>query len=252
MRIGTCLLTASWDSATAIVVLFPHTALEDSNISPSHPATLWLGDILLGVMTISRSWALLSLTASARFCEAANLPDYGHGTLSKHTAQEIIAKLNLTANVEKGFYAQTFEDSAKVDNRSVSTAIYYLLEGADGPSYWHRVDAVEIWHYYAGAPLTLSLSNDDGNPVRQTVLGPAIFNGEQPQVAIQRMEWQHAQSLGDWTLVGTTGKHLCPWNALSSSPLNNTQQLRPALWRAVSSLRRRVGNPKAHSNARDM
>ena len=161
-------------------------------------------------MSASRSWVLLSLAASAHVCETANLPGCGHGTPGRHTAQEVIAQLNLTANVEKGFYAQTFEDPDKVNNRSVSTAIYYLLEGADSPSYWHRVDAVEIWHYYAGAPLTLSLSNDDGKPVRQNVLGPDIFNGEQPQVAIQKMEWQHAQSLGDWTLVGTTGKHFCP------------------------------------------
>lgn len=158
-------------------------------------------------MSIFRSWVLLSLAASARVCETANLPGCGHATPGRHTAQEVIAKLNLTANVEKGFYAQTFEDPDKVDNRSVSTAIYYLLEGVEGPSYWHRVDAVEIWHYYAGAPLTLSLSHDDGQPVRQTVLGPDIFNGERPQVAIQKMEWQHARSLGDWTLVGTTGKH---------------------------------------------
>lgn len=213
-HIGSRLLTACSDPATFVVVLSSHTALEDPDISPTHTATIWSGHILLGAMAISRSLILLSLAVSARFCQAANAPDYGHGIRGKHTAQEVIARLNLTANVEKGFYAQTFEDPAKVDNRSVSTAIYYLLEGVDGPSYWHRVDAVEIWHYYTGAPLKLSLSNDDGNPVRQAILGPDIFKDERPQVAIQKMEWQHAQSLGDWTLVGTTGKHLYPRNAL--------------------------------------
>ena len=125
--------------------------------------------------------------------------------IEKHTAQEVIAKLGLVPNIEKGYYVQTFQDSNTVNNRSASTAIYYLLEGSAGPSYWHRVDAVEIWHHYAGAPLTLSLSNDDGNPVIKHVLGPDIFNGQQPQIIIGKWEWQRATSLGDWTLVGTTG-----------------------------------------------
>ncbi|KAK8024258.1 hypothetical protein PG993_012324 [Apiospora rasikravindrae] len=133
-----------------------------------------------------------------------------------HTAQEVIAKLNLTANPEKGYFVESFRDpdnatitdphNGTVSQRSFSTAIYYLLEGCDGDSVWHRVDAVEVWHYYAGAPLTLSLSYDDGKPVTKKVLGPVIFaeDGQRPQVAIGKFQWQSARSHGDWTLVGTT------------------------------------------------
>lgn len=128
--------------------------------------------------------------------------------ISKRTAQEVIAQLNLTVNDEKGYYIQTFQDPGVVPgtNRSLSTAIYYLLEGSEGDSYWHKIDAVEVWHHYAGAPLTLSLSHDDGTPVRVVTLGPDVFAGQQPQYAIERWEWQSARSLGDWTLVGTTGE----------------------------------------------
>ncbi|KAK6839824.1 hypothetical protein PG995_006916 [Apiospora arundinis] len=132
-----------------------------------------------------------------------------------HTAQEFIAKLNLTANPEKGYFIQTFQDPDNVtitssngttSQRSFSTAIYYLLEGSDGDSVWHRVDAVEVWHYYAGAPLTLSLSYDDGKPITKKVLGPDIFSDDEqrPQVAIGKFQWQSARSHGNWTLVGTT------------------------------------------------
>ncbi|KAL2136968.1 hypothetical protein VTI74DRAFT_11150 [Chaetomium olivicolor] len=131
--------------------------------------------------------------------------------INRRTAQEVIAQLNLIPNVEKGYYVETFRDTINVATaknstpaRSASTAIYYLLEGSAGFSRWHRVDAVEVWHYYAGAPLTLSLSRDDGSPVRQVTLGPDVFAGQQPQVAIAKWEWQRARSLGDWTLVGTT------------------------------------------------
>lgn len=126
--------------------------------------------------------------------------------IDQRSAQEVVKQLNLQVNVEKGYYAQTFEDPDKVNNRSVSTLIYYLLEGSEGNSKWHRVDATEIWHYYAGAPLTLSLSRDDGAPVAKHVLGADIFNKQAPQVVIPKNTWQSAHSLGSWTLVGTTGE----------------------------------------------
>lgn len=150
--------------------------------------------------------------------EARALPDRGqshhHSTpINKRTAQEVIAQLNLIPNVEKGYFVETFRDTDNVTttsggtaNRTASTAIYYLLAGSEGFSRWHRVDAVELWHYYAGAPLTLSLSHNDGSPVREVKLGQDIFDGQQPQVAIGKWEWQRARSCGAWTLVGTTGK----------------------------------------------
>lgn len=145
---------------------------------------------------------------------AASMAPGAHGndthiSINKRSAQDVVAQLGLIANVEKGYFLQTFQDEdSNANNRSASTAIYYLLEGSSGPSYWHHVDAVEIWHYYAGAPLTLSLSKNDGQPVTEKVLGPDVFDGQQPQVVIAKGEWQRAQSLGDWTLVGTTGNIL--------------------------------------------
>ncbi|KAH8426575.1 cupin domain-containing protein [Aspergillus melleus] len=123
---------------------------------------------------------------------------------STHTAQDVIQALNLAPHPEKGYYIETFRDrNESADGRSCGTYIYYLLEGESGLSHWHRVlDAVEVWHYYAGAPLQLSLSWDDGKPVRDLVLGPDLWKDQRPQIVIERGEWQHAQSLGDWTLVG--------------------------------------------------
>lgn len=135
--------------------------------------------------------------------------------MASRTAQDVIKALNLAPHPEKGYYIETYRDTATVTSsstassaapskdRSSSTYIYYLLEGEAGLSHWHRVlDAVEVWHYYAGAPLQLSLSWDDGKPVRDVVLGADLWAGQRPQAIIERGEWQHAQSLGDWTLVG--------------------------------------------------
>ncbi|KAK7749085.1 hypothetical protein SLS62_008480 [Diatrype stigma] len=150
----------------------------------------------------------------------------------QHTAQEVIDLLGLAPSAEKGWYSETFRDAALQPgtNRSVSTAIYFLLEGAADYSYWHRVDAAEVWHYYAGAPLSLYLALDDGTPVREHVLGGDLFasgagaggakgqgqgqglQGQQPQqqqrpqAVVAKGEWQRAKSWGNWTLVGTTGE----------------------------------------------
>ncbi len=117
------------------------------------------------------------------------------------TADEIIARLGLQSHPEGGHYHQTF--LAPDQPRGASTAIYFLLKGTER-SHWHRVvDADEVWHFYAGAPLELSLS-DDGRKVRHLRLGTNFEVGELPQAVVLRGVWQAARSLGNWTLVGCT------------------------------------------------
>lgn len=117
-------------------------------------------------------------------------------------AAEVIARLGLERHPEGGWYRQTFADVADAGGRARSTAIYYLLEGQDR-SAWHRVDAAEIWHWYAGAALLLRLSHD-GEMVRQQTLGSDLAQGQLPQGIVPAGSWQSAKSLGDWTLVGCT------------------------------------------------
>ena len=117
-------------------------------------------------------------------------------------ADQIIELLGLQPHPEGGYFRETFRDARVVEGRSCSTAIYFLLK--DGQvSHWHRVDAVEVWHWYAGAPLELGIAPDGG--LKQIVrLGPSLLTGERPQVVIPAHHWQRARSLGRWTLVGCT------------------------------------------------
>jgi predicted cupin superfamily sugar epimerase len=118
------------------------------------------------------------------------------------TAAEIIARLELKPHPEGGYFRETFRDPRlDADGRSVSTAIYFLL-ARDEHSHWHRIDAVEIWHYYAGSPLTLEITDADGR--RVVTLGPDLAAGEVPQAIVPAQAWQAAESTGDWTLVGCT------------------------------------------------
>ena len=118
------------------------------------------------------------------------------------SAADIIARLALQPHPEGGHYRETFRDSGTDDDgRAHSTAIFFLLARGER-SHWHRIDAVEIWHYYAGSALTLHIA-DDGNK-HSVRLGPNLAAGEVPQAIVPAQAWQAAESTGDWTLVGCT------------------------------------------------
>ena len=118
------------------------------------------------------------------------------------TADDIIARLALSRHPEGGFYRETFRDGPGPDGRARSTQIYYLLPAGE-ISAWHRVDAVETWHWYAGAPLVLTISSN-GHDAEALILGQDLAAGHRPQRIVPAGAWQTAESLGAWTLVGCT------------------------------------------------
>ncbi len=121
---------------------------------------------------------------------------------SRLSAAEIIARLDLKPHPEGGHFRETFRDPLNArDGRAASTAIYFLLARGER-SHWHRIDAAEVWHYYAGSPLKLSIAHD--GPVETIRLGAELAAGERPQAVVPAHAWQAAESLGNWTLVGCT------------------------------------------------
>ena len=114
-------------------------------------------------------------------------------------AEKIIRLLALKPHPEGGHYRETFRDGD--GTRPHSTAIYFLLKAGER-SHWHRIDAVEVWHWYRGAPLELRIAAGGG--IETHVLGNDLAKGEVPQVVVPRHAWQAARSLGDYTLVGCT------------------------------------------------
>jgi predicted cupin superfamily sugar epimerase len=117
------------------------------------------------------------------------------------TAAEIIRKLDLKPHPEGGHYRETHRDEAGAGGRAHSTAIYFLLARGER-SHWHRIDAVEVWHYYAGDPLKLEIV--DGPKEMIVRLGPNVSADETPQAVVPARAWQAAETLGEWTLCGCT------------------------------------------------
>jgi predicted cupin superfamily sugar epimerase len=99
------------------------------------------------------------------------------------SAEDVIRLLELKPHPEGGHFRETFRDARRVEGgRAASTAIYFLLARGER-SRWHRVDAAETWHWYAGEGLAA---------------------GERPQAIVPALAWQAAASTGEWTLCGCT------------------------------------------------
>ncbi len=116
-------------------------------------------------------------------------------------ARRVIAALGLAPHPEGGHFRETWRHAPHAGGRGAGTAIYYLLAAGE-VSAWHRVDATEIWHFYAGAPLRLTIRAEGRDlPV---LLGGDVAGGHVPQAIVPSRAWQTAESTGAWTLVGCT------------------------------------------------
>jgi predicted cupin superfamily sugar epimerase len=120
------------------------------------------------------------------------------------SATDVIRLLDLKPHPEGGHYRETFRDRRTVDGqRTASTAIYFVLARGER-SHWHKIDAVEIWHYHAGAPLLLEIASREGTTIERLRLGPNLVAEERPQAVVPAHAWQAAESFGESTLVGCT------------------------------------------------
>jgi uncharacterized protein len=118
-------------------------------------------------------------------------------------AETIIATLRLQPHPEGGHYLETWRADTP-GGRPAGSAIYFLLRAGED-SHWHRVDAAEVWHFYAGDPLILSIADGQGTEEPVTyILGPDLEAGQHPQVIVPPGAWQAARLTGAWTLVGCT------------------------------------------------
>lgn len=120
--------------------------------------------------------------------------------MTELSADQVIATLDLAPHPEGGHYRQTWV--ATNAGRPSGTCIYFLLKQGEH-SAWHAVDATEIWHFHAGAPLKLELSPDVNGPAVIHTLTGDLREGR-PQIIVPEGHWQRARSTGAYTLVSCT------------------------------------------------
>jgi predicted cupin superfamily sugar epimerase len=137
-----------------------------------------------------------------RLLELAPHPEGGH---FRETFRDDVVRFafpRLRGTVGVGSRANPAREQAE-NSRPASTAIYFLLARGER-SHWHRIDAAELWHFYAGAPLALEIAANEHGPITCVLLGTDLARGERPQAVVPARAWQAAESLGEWTLVGCT------------------------------------------------
>ncbi len=124
-------------------------------------------------------------------------------------AETWIRELDLLPHPEGGFFRETFRAESLPFElpgrgaRSASTAIYFLLRHPDFSAF-HRVRSDEVWHHYAGAPLSLhTLDPERGHETFR--LGPHVEQGERPQLVVRAGVYQAARLAGPgYALCGCT------------------------------------------------
>ncbi|MGB6687220.1 MAG: cupin domain-containing protein [Terracidiphilus sp.] len=125
------------------------------------------------------------------------------------TADEIKTLLNLKPHfIEGGYFRRTYASPGTAElprgPRSLSTAIYYLLEPGT-LSEMHMLDSDEIFHFYLGDPVEMLQLHPDGRSALFT-LGPDLRNGQQVQLVVPAGVWQGTRLIGDGkvALLGCT------------------------------------------------
>ena len=130
------------------------------------------------------------------------------------SAEYWIENLRLEAHPEGGYFGETYRCDEHImrdhlperyqGNRTFSTAIYYLLKG-DQFSAFHRLRSDEIWHFYAGPPLSV-YSIDEGGVLRTSKLGSNPDLNEAFQITIPQSRWFCARcnDPDGYSLVGAT------------------------------------------------
>ncbi|MDP2481525.1 MAG: cupin domain-containing protein [Candidatus Palauibacterales bacterium] len=126
-------------------------------------------------------------------------------------ARDLIERLGLEPHpAEGGHFRETYRSARRFEpegayggDRSVSTAIYYLLT-PDTFSALHRLPGDEIFHFYLGDPVDMLLLHPDGTAERIT-LGPDLGT-MRVQHVVRGGTWQGSRLApgGRWALLGTT------------------------------------------------
>ncbi len=133
---------------------------------------------------------------------------------------------------EGGYFAQTYQSVLQIPQaclpprytgpRAAGTAIYYLLT-PDTFSALHRLRGDEIYHFYLGDPVDLTLLHPDGRGETVT-LGQDLEAGMCLQTVAPGEAWQGSclHEDGRFALLGTT---MAPGFAIEDFELGDREKL---------------------------
>ena len=134
--------------------------------------------------------------------------------MQKESVREFISQFNLLPHPEGGFYKETYRSTELIHaralperfagDRSVATAIYFLLEQGNFSAF-HKIKSDECWHFYAGQTLLIYVLLQDGC-LKEIKLGNNITAGECFQYVVPANCWFASIPANDtaFSFVGCT------------------------------------------------
>ncbi len=132
----------------------------------------------------------------------------------KKSADYWIEKLQLLKHPEGGWYKEVYRSEEMIQanalpagfsgDRSISTSIYYLLEGNDFSAF-HRIKSDELWHFYTGNSAIEIISIEKGK-IKLQFLGDNPQENQYFQVVVPKNTWFAARltNKNGFALVGCT------------------------------------------------
>ena len=137
--------------------------------------------------------------------------------MTRQTAEELIKQLDLVRHPEGGWYRETYRAIETIHttalperfagDRSFCTAIYFLLEKGD-VSTFHRINSDELWHFHAGASLTIHMLSPAGEHLTLR-LGADLAAGASYQAVVPAGYWFRRRGICPRQLHGGPGFRLC-------------------------------------------
>ena len=130
------------------------------------------------------------------------------------SVKDIVKKLDLQPHPEGGYYKETYRSEDIIrdtilgnefnGSRNLCTGIYYLLE-SDDFSALHKINQDEMWHFYLGEAIELTMISEAGE-LSMVTIGNNVSNGEVLQFVVPKRNWFGARLLkaNSFALVGCT------------------------------------------------
>lgn len=126
-----------------------------------------------------------------------------------------IEKYALSPHPEGGYYTETYRAAESIPkgalperfngDRAFSTGIYFLLESHNFSAF-HRIQADEMWHFYAGEALDVFVIDEKKREMQVIRLGNNPDNGETFQAVVPAGAWFASRPAkgSAYALVGCT------------------------------------------------
>jgi uncharacterized protein len=110
---------------------------------------------------------------------------------------QLVDTYSLEPHPEGGFYKELYRSAQTISSaalhhkfegdRNYCTSIYFLLTSANFSGF-HRIKQDEVWHFYAGHPLTVHVIDTNGH-YKAHVVGFDLKEGLAPQLVVPAGAW---------------------------------------------------------------